>query len=138
MRATLLALLLAACGSAVNGPPARQVSVLWPEGHRLYVGDSRQGVVRAFSTFDGPRAAGEGRAPGRRGVLDIKLDAARGHLWVLGADALYLHDPATLTLRQRYPVAGVTADSRLAVDEHGAARVVAAATALREVAAEGP
>jgi hypothetical protein len=125
MRALLFVLILTACGTGADATPPRQVSVIWPEGHRLFVGDSRQGVVRAFSTYDGPRAAGEGRAPGRRGVLDLKLDAARGRLWVLGADALYLHDAATLTLRQRYPVAGVAADSRLALDDSGEAKVVA-------------
>jgi hypothetical protein len=123
MRALLFALFLTACGTAADGMPPRQVSILWPEGHRLFVGDSRQGVVRAFSTYDGPRAAGEGRAPGRRGVLDMKLDAARGRLWVLGADALYLHDAATLTLRQSYPVAGIAADSRLALNDRGEAIV---------------
>jgi hypothetical protein len=80
--------------------------------------------VRAFSTYDGPRAAGEGRAPGRRGVLDMKLDAAHGRLWVLGVDALYLHDAATLTLRQRYPVAGIASDSRLALADGGEPTVV--------------
>ena len=124
MRALLFALFLTACGTAADGMPPRQISILWPEGHRLFVGDSRQGVVRAFSTYDDPRAAGEGRSPGRRGVLDMKLDARHGRLWVLGADAVYLHDPVTLTLRQRYPVAGIAADSRLALVDGGEPTVV--------------
>jgi hypothetical protein len=126
MRAPLFALLMTACSFAPDGLPARQVSVLWPEGHRLYVADSRQGVVRAFATHDGPRAAGEGRAPGRRGVLDMKLDAARGRLWVLGTDAIYVHDAASLILLHRYPVAGVVAgDSSLSLDDLGTATLVA-------------
>lgn len=124
MRAPLLAVLLTACSAAPDNVPARQVTIPWPETHRLYVADSRQGVVRAFSTWDTPRAAAEGRAPGRQGVLDMKLDKTRGRLWVLGSDALYLHDAASLVLLHRYSLAAA-AESRLLMDEHGAVKIAA-------------
>jgi hypothetical protein len=127
MRALLIVLLLAACGNTADGMPSRQVSILWPQGHRLYVADNRQGVVRAFATDDGPRAAAEGRAPGRAAVLDMKLDAARRRLWVLGPRAIDVHDANSLHLLRRYPVTGVSAAvSRLSVDDQGEARVVVA------------
>lgn len=129
MRAPLFALLLTACGSAPDGTPPRQVTQFWPENHRLYVADSRQGVVRAFSTYDDPRAAGEGRAPGRRAVLDIKLDTTRNQLWVLGSDALYLHDAVSLILLHRYPVSGcLNGESRLSLDDFGETSIVSVAS----------
>jgi hypothetical protein len=124
MRTPLFALLLAACGNAADAPP-RQISLLWPQGHRLYVADSRQGVVRAFTTYDGPRAAGEGRAPGRGAVLDIKLDGAHRRLWVLGPRAIYEHDAVSLALLHRYPVTGATVADRLLLDGQGGARMIA-------------
>jgi hypothetical protein len=137
MRAPLLALLMTACSSAPDGMPPRQVTQLWPENHRLYVADSRQGVVRAFSTYEDPRAAAEGRALGRRAVLDMKLDTARGQLWVLGTDAVYLHDAVSMILLHRYPVVGsVTAQSRLSVGDLGTVSVVSAA-AINDKRASG-
>jgi hypothetical protein len=109
MRATeswCLALLLAACETTPEAlPPPRQLTLDWPEQHRLLVADNRQGVVRAFSTFDTPRAAGEARAPGRRAVLDLALDKAAGRLWVRGPDAVYLHDAVSLALIRTCPSA---------------------------------
>jgi hypothetical protein len=124
MRAPLFALLLAACGNAADAP-ARQISLIWPQGHRLYVADSRRGVVMAFSTYDGPRAAAEGWAPGRGAVLDMKLDDTRRHLWVLGPQAIYEHDALSLTLLHRYPLTGATPNGRLQLDVGGGARVIA-------------
>jgi hypothetical protein len=124
MRTPLFALLLAACGNAADAP-ARQISLLWPQGHRLYVADSRRGVVMAFSTYDGPRAAGEGRASGRNAVLDMKLDGARRRLWVLGPRAIYEHDAISLALLHRYPLAGAAATDRLQVDMGGGAKAIA-------------
>lgn len=109
MRATeswCFALLLAACETTPEVlPPPRQITLDWPEHHRLLVADNRQGVVRAFSTFDGPRAAGEARAPGRRAVLAMVLDKAGSRLWVRGPQAVYLHDAASLVLLETYPAA---------------------------------
>jgi hypothetical protein len=123
MRATLIALfLVAACGDG-RGTPPRQVAALWPEGHRLYIADSRQGVVHVFATHDAPHAVGEARAPSRHAVFDLELDAAQGRLWVLGNDALYLYDPASLMLRRRYPITGITAASRLALDAEGKVQI---------------
>lgn len=124
MRAAPLALLLAACGNAEVGLP-RQVAVEWPQGQRLYVGDERQGVVKAFSIFDGPRAVGESRVPGRGRVLDIKVDGRRRRIWVLGPQAVDEHDAVSLALLRRHPAAGVTSASRLRLDERGVATVVA-------------
>lgn len=125
MRALPFALLLAACGSATEIVPPRQVSILWPEEHRLYVADNRQGVVRAFTVYDGPRAAAEGRAPGRTAVLDMKLDRARRRLWVLGPRAIDEHDAVSLLLLRRHPLAGVLSTDRLRLGDAGEARVVA-------------
>lgn len=126
MRIPLAALFLAACTAAPDGTSARQVTVPWDEIHRVYVADSRQGVVRAFSTWDTPRAAAEGRAPGRRSVLDMKLDKAHGRLWVLGPDGLYLHDATSLVLLRRYPAQLLLlADSRLAMNTEGEVSIIA-------------
>lgn len=125
MRAPLFALLLTACSAPPGGMPPQQVTIPWPEAHRLYVADSRQGVVRAFSTWDTPRAAAEGRAPGRRSVLDMKLDKAHGRLWVLGPDGLYLHDATSLVLLRHYPAQPLLlAESRLAMNTEGEVSIV--------------
>lgn len=95
---------LAACGEVPDGaPPPRQITLDWPEQHRLLVADSRQGVVRAFSTFDAPRAAGEARAGGRSAVLAMVLDKEGSRLWVLGPRGAYLHDAVSLALLRVCP-----------------------------------
>jgi hypothetical protein len=125
MRVLLPILLLAACGRSATTVPPRQISILWPQGHRLYVADDRQGVVRAFTVFDDPRAAAEGRAPGRTAVLDMKLDGARRRLWVLGPQGIDEYDAVSLRLLHRQPAAALTGHGRLALTESGRARAIA-------------
>ena len=126
--AVLCALLVAACSDGSDRVPPRQTCLTWPEGDRLYVADSRQGVVRSFATADGPRAVAEGRAPGRSRVFDLALDGVRRRLWVLGPTSIDVHDAMSLALIHSYPVAGVSAaGSHLRLDDFGRPALVAGA-----------
>lgn len=100
----LLISLLAACQPAARENP-RQMIVEWPEKRLVFIADERIGSVRAFQVGAGaPVLAAQTRGFERSSVRDIKLDAARRQLWVLGADGVYVHDAQSLVLRKRIPL----------------------------------
>lgn len=100
----LLFLLLAACLPADRTTP-RQIVVEWPEKHLVFIADERIGSVQAFYLGAGaPVLAAQTRVFERSTVRDIKLDPARGQLWVLGADAVYVHEVRSLALQKRIPL----------------------------------
>jgi len=104
MLLALLIPLLAACLPAERANP-RQMIVEWPEQHLVFMADERIGSVRAFHLAGGaPVLAAQTRVFERSTVRDIKLDASRGQLWVLGADGVYVHDAHSLALRKRIPL----------------------------------
>jgi hypothetical protein len=100
----LLFSLLAACLPADRVNP-RQIVVEWPEKHLVFIADERIGSVQAFYLGAGaPVLAAQTRVFERSTVRDIKLDPARGQLWVLGADAVYVHEVRNLALQKRIPL----------------------------------
>lgn len=94
---SLLCLFLLACG----GPSGQRV-VEWPASDRLFLADTRNGIVRVFDTRNGPVPYGQLNARERHAVRDMQLDPARARLWVLGDDALYLYDAHLLMLVERH------------------------------------
>lgn len=95
---------LAAC-LPTERPAPRQMIVEWPEQRLLFIADERIGSVRAFHLSGGaPLLAAQTRTFERSSVRDIQLDQARGRLWVLGADAVYVHDAHGLLLQKRIPL----------------------------------
>lgn len=95
---------LAACLPAERLAP-RQAIVEWPAQRLLFIADERIGSVRAFHLGGGvPLLAAQTRPSERSSVRDIQLDPARGRLWVLGADAVYVHDARGLRLQKRIPL----------------------------------
>ena len=100
----LLAPLLAGCLPADRAIP-RQMIVEWPEKHLLFIADERIGSVRVFHLGAGaPVLVAQTRNFERSTVRDIKLDAARQQLWVLGTDGVYVHDAQNLALQKRIPL----------------------------------
>ena len=97
----MLCSLLLACG----GPP-NQRHVPWPEADRVFLADSRNGLVRVFDTRNGPVPYAQLTARERRSVRDMRLDAAAARLWVLGDDALYVYDAHLLMLVERRDLPG--------------------------------
>lgn len=96
--------LFVACLPADRAMP-RQMVVEWAEKRLVFVADERIGSVRAFSLGSGaPVLVAQTRTFERSTVRDIKLDAARRQLWVLGADDVYVHDAQSLTLLKRIPL----------------------------------
>lgn len=95
---------LAACLPSER-PAPRQTIVEWPAQRLLFIADERIGSVRAFHLGGGaPVLAAQTRTFERSSVRDIQLDPARGRLWVLGADAAYVHDAHSLALQKRIPL----------------------------------
>lgn len=119
--------LLAACLPAERANP-RQIIVEWPEQHRVFMADERTGSVRAFHLAGGaPVLAAQTRVFERSTVRDIKLDAPRGQLWVLGADGVYVHDAHSLALRKRIPLdARDVAEMRVEIHVEGGGIVLLA------------
>jgi hypothetical protein len=102
--AVFLLPLLAACLPAERAAP-RQMVLEWAEKHLVYIADERIGGVRAFQLGSGaPVLVAQTRSFERSSVRDIKLDAARGQLWVLGNDGIYLHDAQSLQQLKRIPL----------------------------------
>lgn len=118
--ATLL-LALAACRPAAEVTNGKRVEAKWEERQLLIVGDERSGTARIFHTRAAPALIGELRAPGRNAVRDIRIDAARGRIWVLGDAAVYLHDARSGSVIRRIPAAA----QRLELDHGGAPRLLA-------------
>lgn len=101
---SLLVPLLFACLPAERANP-RQMTIEWPEKRLLFIADERVGSVRVFQLGAGaPVFVAQTRSFERSTVRDIKLDAVRGQLWVLGADGVYVHDPLTMRLQKRIPL----------------------------------
>lgn len=102
--AAFLLPLLAACQPAERATP-RQMVIEWTEKHLVYIADERIGGVRVFHLGSGaPVLVAQTRSFERSSVRDIKLDAARGQLWVLGSDGVYLHDATSLRQLKRIPL----------------------------------
>lgn len=68
------------------------------------------GSVRALHLRNTVGELGVLRAPERRAVRDIALDASGQHLWVLGDDATYHYDAISLKLIQRTPLSSQGAE----------------------------
>ncbi|MFZ2854784.1 MAG: hypothetical protein WAZ34_11835 [Rhodocyclaceae bacterium] len=94
---------LAACLPTERSAP-RQTIVEWPEQRLLFIADERIGSVRAFHLGGAPVPVAQTRTFERSSVRDIQLDPVRGRLWVLGADAAYVHDAHRLALQKRIPL----------------------------------
>ncbi len=102
--AAFLLPLLAACLPVERATP-HQMVLEWTEKNRVYIADERIGSVRAFHLGNGaPVLVAQTRSFERSSVRDIKLDTARGQLWVLGSDGVYLHDAHTLRQLKRIPL----------------------------------
>jgi hypothetical protein len=102
--AAFLLPLLATYLPAEHAAP-RQIVLEWTEKHLVYIADERIGGVRAFHLGNGaPVLVAQTRSFERSSVRDIKLDAARGQLWVLGNDGIYLHDAQSLQQLKRIPL----------------------------------
>lgn len=126
LAAFMLTLALAACRPAadvVHGN-GKRIEAKWEARQLLIVGDDRTGIARIFHTRAAPSLIGELRAPGRKAVRDIRIDEARGRIWVLGEAAVYLHDARSWTLI-RSIAAPVAAVERLELDGAGAPQLLA-------------
>ncbi|MFZ5462625.1 MAG: hypothetical protein ACOZB1_03620 [Pseudomonadota bacterium] len=99
----LLIPLFAACGSAEM---PRQSFVHWRDAGLAFVADNQHGAVRVLyvgASPGSPVPKGELSAEGRTAVLDMRLDPARGRLWVVGERAVYVHDVRTGELVEVVP-----------------------------------
>lgn len=99
-----LIFLLVACQPAGHVIP-RQMVVEWAEKRLVFIADERNGSVRAFHLgASAPVFVAQTRCFERATVRDVKLDAMRGQLWVLGAESVYVHDVHGLVLLKRIPL----------------------------------
>lgn len=121
--AAALALFLTACQPADHVAMGKRVEAKWAERQLLFVADPAIGNVRVFHLRAAPVLIAELRAPGRREVRDIRIDAERGRIWVLGGGAVYLHDARSFSLVKRIPGAGSAAE-RLALADSGVPQVL--------------
>ena len=104
--AALLLLLLAACLPTERAIP-HQMLVEWAEKHLVFIADERIGGVHAFHLGNGaPVLVAQTHTFERSSVRDLKLDATRQQLWVLGDDGIYVHDAQNLRQLKRIPLDG--------------------------------
>lgn len=97
----LVALTLSATQAAETGKkPATQAQTLDAERQVLFVAQP-DGAVRVLNLRHTVGELGMLRAPQRRAVSELKLDASGRQLWVQGDDALYRYDARSLRLLQR-------------------------------------
>lgn len=92
-----LLFLLAGC---VEVDSRYRIDVRWPEQHVVFVADTRTGTVLALAQDDPARLLARTRTPLRAAVLDLRLDKARGRLWVLGGRGIDVHDAHSLVLQK--------------------------------------
>lgn len=116
--ATLL-FAVAACRPVGEIATGKHIEVQWEERQLLLVGDARTGSARVFHMRAAPLLIGEMRAPGRTAVRDIRIDAARQRVWILGEAAVYVHDARTWSLIRRIPAPAAAAE-RLELAADGA------------------
>jgi hypothetical protein len=96
--------LLAAC-QPINQVSSRQKVIDWPEQRLVFVADGWSGRVRSFLFGNGaPVLFAQTKSIQRASVRDLRLDSSRGQLWVLGDNAVFLHDARSLGLQKRFPL----------------------------------
>jgi hypothetical protein len=111
----LLPVILAMSGSAGAGVEPRSAAEGYPRGidynatnDRLVESHYLRRSIRELDSTGRLIASapfGTGRGPGAR-TLRIKIDSARGRLWVLDIGDLYVYDTATRRLIRRVPLPG--------------------------------
>ena len=117
------------CGGS-NSRGQREVA--WQEQQLLFLADGRNGFVRVFDLRNGPVPRANLSVPGRRSVADMKLDAGRGELWVLGDDAVYRYDARSFALLERRGLPTNTGPDRaLELDGDGVPVLLAAGLRIR-------
>lgn len=91
------ALWQAAPSSTVSNPPLQAFDA---EHQRMYRAQP-DGSVRVLSVRNGISELGVLRAPDRKHIAALRLDAAGNAVWVQGDDALYRYDLHSLSLQER-------------------------------------
>lgn len=94
---------LSACGPSEM---PRQSLVHWGSEGTIFVADNQHGEVRVLyvgASPGSPVPLAVLSAEGREAVLDMRLDPARGLLWVLDAGGVYVHDARTMQLIESVP-----------------------------------
>lgn len=137
--------LLAACGGTPEAPAARPIAIdsrvaypssaaYDPAARSLVVGSYSDGTVRRVPLRDARPSSEPPSLPqdGRLNVFRVRVDAGRGRIWVLAADAVYVYDSSTSRLVQRIAVGEASQHSNehclpdLALDGSGNAFVSSA------------
>lgn len=127
--ATTVLALVAGCGRADS---RGQREIAWQEQQLLFLADHRNGFVRVFDLRNGPVPRASLAVPSRRYVADMKLDAGRGELWVLGDDAVYRYDARSFALLERRGLPTNTGPDRtLELDGDGVPVLLAAGLRIR-------
>ncbi|MEN3110643.1 hypothetical protein ACFONG_02180 [Uliginosibacterium paludis] len=94
------AALLAMLGEQFRGFETAPVQAIDASRQVLFLAQA-DGAVRALHLRHTVGELGMLRAPARREVRDLALDASGRHLWVLGDDATYHYDAWSLKLIER-------------------------------------
>lgn len=101
---------LAACApDGVGEQEARQFTVECPQEQRLFVADTRNGIVQAIAWRDRPVLLAQLHLPGGASVNALAADASCQRLWVRGGEGAYVYDVKTLDLVGEAGVAAMEA-----------------------------
>lgn len=95
-----IAAALALCATAADAGPPRP-EVVWAERQIVFWAEADTGAVHAVGIRQGVSEFGVLRAPQRRGVSQLSLDARNAVLTVWGDDAIYRYDAHNLRLLSR-------------------------------------
>lgn len=98
--ARVVAAALALCASTADAGPPRP-EVVWADRQIVYWAETDTGAVHAVGIRQGVSEFGVLRAPQRRGVSQLALDAKNAVLTVWGDDAIYRYDARSLRLLSR-------------------------------------
>ncbi len=112
----LLPLLLAGC---VTDDEGSKINVQWPEQRVVFVADVRIGTVLALMENDRGRLVAKTDVPLRSSVRSMFLDKAHGQLWVLGSNAIDVHDARSLVLKKHIALKMPATATSLKQDESG-------------------
>lgn len=108
--------LLAACQPQGAAPAGAHPQAFDVSRRVLFLANTPDGAVHVLNLRNTIGELAVLRAPERRAVQDLRLDASGNRLWVLGNDAVYCYDAHNLRLIERSALAARTGQRFARVD----------------------